>query len=187
MGRHHVWGSVARWAEASKVVEHGLAELDPKGRDIYRANGEAYRSLLMKLHEEIKLEMAAIPQGQRVLVTAHDAFNYFGHAYGIEVRGVQGMATTAEAGTSDIQTLARFIAKRKIPALFVESSVPPQVIQAVKGAVNAQGWDVVIGGELYSDAMGPSGSGADTYIGMVQANVRTIVDALSAPHTSEKH
>jgi manganese/zinc/iron transport system substrate-binding protein len=112
------------------------------------------------------------------LITAHDAFNYFGRAYGFEVRGLQGISTAAEAGTADVQGLAAFIIERQIPAVFVESSVPSRYIEAVQAAVNAQGEDISIGGELFSDAMGSTGTAEGTYNGMVRHNIDTIVGAL---------
>jgi manganese/zinc/iron transport system substrate-binding protein len=113
-----------------------------------------------------------------VLVTAHDAFNYFGRAYGFEVRGLQGISTVTEAGTSDVQELARFVAERRIPAIFVETSVSQRSIEAVQAAVRARNFNVVIGGGLYSDALGGEGSGADHYEGMIRHNIDTIVGAL---------
>jgi manganese/zinc/iron transport system substrate-binding protein len=113
-----------------------------------------------------------------VLITAHDAFNYFGQAYGFEVRGLQGISTATEAGTGDVQALAEFIAENEIPAIFVESSVPVRNVEAVQAAVQAKGFQVSIGGELFSDAMGDWGTEEGTYIGMVRHNVDTIVSAL---------
>ncbi|MPN54464.1 Periplasmic zinc-binding protein TroA [bioreactor metagenome] len=113
-----------------------------------------------------------------MLVTAHDAFNYFGNAYGFEVRGLQGISTDAEAGTADVSDLANFIVERQIKAIFVESSVPPKTIEALQAAVKAKGFNVAIGGELYSDSLGGEGSGAENYILTVKVNIDTIVDAL---------
>ena len=121
---------------------------------------------------------AEVPAPQRALVTAHDAFNYFGRAYGFEVRGLQGISTASEAGTADVQGLAAFVAERRIPALFVESSVPRRSLEAVQAAVRARGFSVAIGGQLYSDALGDPGTPAGTYEGMVRHNVDTIVEAL---------
>ena len=114
-----------------------------------------------------------------MLVTAHDAFNYFGHAYDFEVRGLQGISTASEAGTRDVEELAKFIAERKIAAMFVESSVPKRNIEAVQEAVKAKGFEVKIGGQLYSDAMGDAGTTEGTYLGMVKHNIDTIVHALA--------
>ena len=122
--------------------------------------------------------MSQIPEKQRVLVTAHDAFKYFGRAYQVEVKGLQGISTTAEFGLRDISELAEFISSRKIKAIFVESSVSPRAIEAVQEAVNRKAWELQIGGELYSDAMGPPQSGADHFYGMFRSNVETILSAL---------
>ncbi len=131
------------------------------------------------LHDWIGEQIALLPEDRRVLVTAHDAFSYFGRAYGVEVRGLLGVSTAAEAGTADVQELAAFIADRNLPAVFVESSVPPRFIEALTEAVNARGGDVTIGGSLYSDALGSPGGPAETYVGTVRANVETIVGAMS--------
>ena len=125
--------------------------------------------------------VATVPAEQRVLVTAHDAFEYFGRAYGIEVRGLLGVSTAAEAGTADVQQLAAFIAERKLPAVFVESSVPPRYVEALTEAVAARGGEVTIGGSLYSDALGNPGTPAGTYAGTIRENVETIVTALAEP------
>jgi manganese/zinc/iron transport system substrate-binding protein len=138
----------------------------------------AYLAELQALHEYVTARAASVPPEQRVLITAHDAFNYFGRAYGFEVRGLQGISTATEAGTADVQGLAAFIAERKIRAIFVESSVPQRTIEAVQAAVRARGFDVKIGGELFSDAMGNPGTPEGTYIGMVRHNIDTIVNAL---------
>ena len=125
------------------------------------------------------LEQAArVPPEQRVLITAHDAFKYFGRAYGFDVRGLQGISTAAEASTADMRALADFIAERKIPAIFIESSVPVRNVEAVQAAVNDRGFQVAIGGQLYSDALGAPDGDAATYVGMVRHNVDTIVGAL---------
>jgi manganese/zinc/iron transport system substrate-binding protein len=119
-----------------------------------------------------------VPMSGRVLVTAHDAFGYFGDAYGIDVLGLQGISTVAEYGVNDVRHLVDVIVERQVKAIFVESSVPERSINAVREGCLARGHDVVIGGTLYSDAMGQAGSGADTYTGMVRTNVNTIVEAL---------
>jgi manganese/zinc/iron transport system substrate-binding protein len=128
----------------------------------------------------VRQQVERVPAEKRVLITAHDAFNYFGRAYGFDVRGLQGISTASEAGTADVQALADFIAERQIPAIFVESSVPQRNIEAVQAAVRAKGFEVQIGGQLYSDALGSPDSSAATYIGMVRANVDTLVSALLA-------
>jgi len=133
---------------------------------------------LEKLDAYVANKVNEVPEGQRVLVTAHDAFRYFGKAYGFTVKGLQGISTATEAGTKDVQNLAKFIKANKIKAIFVESSIPVRNVKAVQEAVSARGWEVVIGGELFSDAMGTEGTHEGTYIGMVEHNVDTIVNAL---------
>ena len=174
----HVWFDVTLWQYAVKAVNKELADLDPGSKDLYQKNTDAYLKQLNELHAYIKVQIETIPQGSRVLITAHDAFGYFGQQYGVEVRGLQGTSTATEASASDVQTLAQFLADRKIKAIFVESSVPKATVEAVQAAVKARGWDVAIGGELFSDAMGNDGTPEGTYIGMVRHNVDTIVKAL---------
>jgi manganese/zinc/iron transport system substrate-binding protein len=175
----HIWFDVALWKLASIEVENTLAEADPKHANDYHQRGTVYRAQLDALETEIRAAVATLPLDRRVLVTAHDAFGYFGRAYGLEVIGLQGISTQSEAGTQDVQRLATLISKRKIPAIFIESAIPIRTIRAVQDAVVAQGWPVKIGGELFSDAMGTSGTPEGTYIGMVRHNVTTIVSALS--------
>ncbi|MFW5942962.1 MAG: metal ABC transporter solute-binding protein, Zn/Mn family [Chloroflexota bacterium] len=176
----HVWFDVTLWMVATEAVRDTLIELDPAHADVYEANAEAYLAELEALHEYVQEQAARVPAEQRVVVTAHDAFNYFGQAYDFEVRGLQGISTASEAGTADVQALARFIAEREIPAVFIESSVPQRNIEAVQAAVRAEGFDVQIGGELFSDAMGNPDTPEGTYEGMVRHNVDTIVSALLA-------
>jgi manganese/zinc/iron transport system substrate-binding protein len=166
------------WMKAVEAVRDTLIEFDPGSADLYRANAASYLDKLAEMDRYVKEQAARVPPEQRVLITAHDAFNYFGRAYGFEVRGLQGVSTAAEAGTGDVQGLARFIADRKIRAIFIESSVPVRNVEAVQAAVRARGWDVKIGGELFSDAMGTAGTPEGTYIGMVRHNIDTIVKAL---------
>lgn len=174
----HIWFDVALWAETLDVVVETLSELDAEGAATFRANAEAYRNQLRALHAWAKARIERVPADRRVLITAHDAFGYFGIAYGIEVRGLQGISTVAEYGVHDVSRLVDFIVQRRVKAIFVESSVPERSINAVREGCKARGWDVAVGGTLYSDAMGPAGSGADTYIGMVRSNVNAIVEAL---------
>ena len=175
----HVWMDVTRWQEAASVVGATLAEVDPAHAESYQASAAAYRGALDPLDGYVRTRIAEIPEGQRVLITAHDAFSYFCDAYGIAVRGLQGLSTDTEAGTADVQRLAEFVAERRIPAMFVESSISPRSIEAVQAAVRSRGFDVAVGGTLYSDALGPVGSGAETYIGMITHNVDTVVEALA--------
>lgn len=175
----HVWFDVTLWMKAVEQVSETLVEMDPTHRVSYEKNTEAYLAELQELHQYVLDQANTVPAGQRILITAHDAFNYFGRAYGFEVRGLQGISTEAQAGTADVQDLARFIAEKKIPAIFVESSVPQRNVEAVQAAVRAQGFEVRIGGSLFSDAMGSKGTFEGTYIGMVKHNIDTIVSALT--------
>lgn len=174
----HIWFDVSLWKDAAKTVAKGLTDADPNGKADYEANLDVYLKELDETDTYIRGRADELPEKHRVLVTAHDAFQYFGKAYGFEVRGLQGISTDAEAGTADVSDLANFIVERQIKAIFVESSVPPKTIEALQAAVKAKGFDVSIGGELYSDSLGDAQSGADTYILTVKANVDTIVDAL---------
>ena len=174
----HVWFDVNIWKDASRHIASQLCVMDPDHADSYQANLEIYLAELDELDTYIRQRTAELPEDQRVLVTAHDAFRYFGKAYGFEVKGLQGISTDAEAGTADVSNLATFIADRKIKAIFVESSVPPKNIEALQAAVTAKGFDVAIGGELYSDSLGDAASGNDTYPATCRANIDTIVDAL---------
>jgi manganese/zinc/iron transport system substrate-binding protein len=175
----HIWFDVTLWQVAAKRVADGLAGFDPGSAASYQANLETYLAELDALHDHATEAIASIPEQQRVLITAHDAFGYFGEQYGIEVRGLQGMSTATEATAGDIQALAVVIAERRIPAIFVESSVPPATIEAVQAAVHDRGFEVAIGGQLFSDAMGAEGTPEGTYLGMVRHNVDTIVSALA--------
>jgi manganese/zinc/iron transport system substrate-binding protein len=174
----HVWFDVTMWMKAVETVRDTLVTIDPANADDYRANTEAYLTELTALNEYVKSKANLLPEDKRVLITAHDAFSYFGRRYGFEVRGLQGISTVSEAGTQDVQNLAAFIVERKIPAIFVESSVPPKFIEAVQAAVEAKGFDVKVGGSLYSDAMGNPGTPDGNYIGMIRHNIDTIVGAL---------
>lgn len=180
----HLWFDVTLWMKAVGKVRDVLSEFDSDNTLMYWSNAERYLAKLAELHEYVKAQVERVPSGQRVLVTAHDAFNYFGKAYGFEVRGLQGISTVTEAGIADVQGLATFIAERKIPAIFVESSVSTRSLEAVKAAVKSKGFEVEIGGELFSDAMGNEGTPEGTYIGMVRHNVDTIVKALVAESTA---
>jgi manganese/zinc/iron transport system substrate-binding protein len=176
----HVWNDVRLWKEVVQVVADTLAEADPANAETYRENAEAYLAELDELHEYILGEIEKIPQEQRVLVTAHDAFGYYGHAYGLSVEAVQGLSTETEASTADVQALADIVAERNVPAIFIETTISPRTIEAVQEAVRAEtGRAVNIGGELYSDAMGEPGTPEGTYIGMMRHNTSTIVSALS--------
>ncbi|MEL3913720.1 manganese transporter [Treponema pedis] len=174
----HVWFDVSLWKYAVTSVYEGLCKTAPEKKDIFTENYNAYLKKLEELDSYIKKKAAEIPEEKRVLVTAHDAFNYFSKAYGFEVRGLQGISTVTEAGTKDVQDLADFIAERKLPAIFVESSVPEKNIKALQSAVSSRGYEVQIGGELFSDAMGDEGTFEGTYIGMLTHNIDTIAEAM---------
>ncbi len=174
----HIWFDVRLWELAVRFVGERLAALDGDHAAHYRDRAAAYGEVLTGLDAEVEQALAVIPPDFRVLITSHDAFGYFGRAYGFDVRGLQGISTATEAGTGDVQELAAFVSDRRIPAMFVESSISPRGIQAVREAVRDRGFEVRIGGTLYGDVLGPAGSPADTYIGMVRTNVSTIVAGL---------
>lgn len=174
----HVWFDVTLWQEAAQKVADTLANKDMKNANFYRQNLATYQQKMVKLNQWVQHEMAKVPLDKRVLITAHDAFGYFGNAYGLEVMGLQGISTAGEFGLQDIKQLKDIIVSRGINAVFVESSVSPKFIESLVKGVQAEGKNLVVGGELYSDAMGASGSGADNYIGMVEYNVNTIRDGL---------
>ena len=174
----HLWFDVTLWMKAVERVRDTLIEVDKGSAELYRTTTQNYLAKLEELHNYVTQQAERISPDQRVLVTAHDAFNYFGRAYGFEVRGLQGISTATEAGTADVQALVQFIVERRIPAMFVETSVPRRSIEAVQAAVKAKGFSVEIGGQLFSDAMGPSGTPEGTYIGMVRHNINTIVASL---------
>jgi manganese/zinc/iron transport system substrate-binding protein len=175
----HVWFDVTLWMKAVEVVRESLVEIDPAHRSDYEANAASYLTELTDLHQYVLDQAGTVPPEKRIIITAHDAFNYFGRAYGFQVRGLQGISTEAQAGTADVQDLVNFIVEKQIPAIFVESSVPQRNVEAVQAAVQNKGFDVQIGGSLFSDAMGSEGTPEGTYIGMVKHNIDTIVQALS--------
>lgn len=179
-GEHdpHVWFDVSLWAEVAPAIRDALIKADPAGEADYRRGSEQVQSSLAALHTEVKTALAAVPPERRVLVTAHDAFGYFGRAYGFEVLAVQGISTDSEAGLKDINQLVDVLVSRKIPAVFFESSVPRRAIDALIEGAGSRGHTVRLGGELFSDAMGASGTPEGTYAGMIRHNVKVIVDAL---------
>lgn len=174
----HIWNDPELWSQAVEIMRDTLIEADPANETLYRENTDAYLAEIAETAQYVRDQIERIPEDKRVMITAHDAFAYFGRAFGIEVMGLQGISTESEASTADVQNLAQFIAERQIPAIFVETSVPPRTIEAVQAAVQAQGFDVQIGGSLYSDALGETGSGAETYVGMLRANAATVASAL---------
>lgn len=174
----HLWMDVAGWMKVVEVVEACLSRFDPAGSAGYRARADTLLQKMEALDRYAREAVATIPAEARLLVTAHDAFNYFGRAYGIEVVGIQGISTASEAGLKDLIRLVDLIVDRKVPAVFVETSVSEKNVRALVEGAAARGWRVALGGSLYSDAMGPPGSYEGTYIGMIDHNVTTIVRAL---------
>jgi manganese/zinc/iron transport system substrate-binding protein len=183
----HIWFDVNLWSQGIDSVRDALIKIDPGSAEGYRTRAEAYRARLTALDEYVRTSIATIPEEARVMITAHDAFEYFGRRYGIEVEGLQGISTEAEAGVDDVRALVDLVVERQIPAIFIESSVPARTIEAVKEAASARGWNVEIGGELFSDALGNEGTPEGTYIGMILYNTATITNALggSAPAVPE--
>lgn len=174
----HVWFNTEMWETEARAVAVELGKFDAKNKDYYMKNFENYKIQLDELTNYVKKRIEEIPPKSRVLVTAHDAFNYFGEQFGLEVRAIQGVSTDSETGTKNISDLANFIAERNIKAVFVESSVPKKSIEALQEAVKARGKEIKIGGELYSDSLGDKQHNAETYIKTVKANADTIVNAL---------
>jgi manganese/zinc/iron transport system substrate-binding protein len=174
----HVWMDVGGWIKTVTVVADAMAAFDPVNADAYRRNAAAYQGRLQRLDDYAKKVIASIPDNQRVLVTAHDAFNYLSRAYGIEVMGIQGLSTESEAGLKDINRLVSLLVDRQIPAVFVETSVSDKNVKALIEGAAARGHQVVIGGELFSDAMGTTGTYEGTYEGMIDHNVTVITRAL---------
>ncbi len=174
----HIWFDVTLWKEASHHIAQELAEYDPEHAGIYLENNETYQKELDDIDRHVKDRAKEVPEDKRYLITAHDAFSYFGEAYDFEVIGIQGLNTQTEAGTRDISRLADIIAEREIGAVFIETSISTRNIEALKDAVRARGFEVEIGGELYSDSLGSASENAETYIKMMESNIDTIVSAL---------
>ena len=174
----HLWMVVSLWAQTLPTLSDALSEARPECATTIETNTERYQAQLLALHEWVKESIASIPEEQRILVTAHDAFSYFGRAYDIEVEGIQGISTETETGIADIRSMADSVVARNVPAIFVESTINPRTIQAVIDAARQRGHDVTIGGQLYSDAMGDEGTVDGTYMGMIYRNTQHIVEAL---------
>ena len=174
----HVWFDVSLWTRTLEPIVRELSSLAPEHTETFRANAAALEKELTELDAWVRQQIETIPPAQRVLVTAHDAFGYFGRRYGMEVMGIQGISTLSEAGLKDVDRVVGVVVQRGVKAVFVEASVPRRSIEAVQAAVRSQGKEVAIGGQLYSDSLGAAGSPAGTYMGMVRANVETIVNAL---------
>jgi manganese/zinc/iron transport system substrate-binding protein len=174
----HVWMDVDLWIQCMEPVVASLSELAPEHAAEFRANADRYLVELKALDEYARKTIKSIPEKQRTLVTAHDAFSYFSKAYGIEVKAVQGVTTESEPGVDDVNSLVTFLVESKTPALFVESSVSDRNLMAVLEGVSKHGGNVAIGGRLFSDAMGAEGTYEGTYIGMIDHNVTMIVRGL---------
>ena len=179
----HVWNDVAAWSKAVDAIAEAFCEQDPENCEAYKANAKAYQKELAELNAYAQKVLSSIPKDKRVLVTAHDAFNYFGRAYDVEVLGVQGLSTESEAGIEDFNNLVDVLVDRNIDAVFIESSVSVRNIKALIEGAKAKGHTVRIGGTLFSDAMGASGTYEGTYIGMIDHNATIIAKSLggSAP------
>ncbi len=174
----HVWMDVKLWSQCVDSVAKTMQKFDPDHAAEFISRAEAYQQKLGKLDGYVRTSIESIPEKQRVLVTAHDAFGYFARAYGMEVKSVQGISTDSEAGVADVNTLVDFLVDRKIGAIFVESSVSDKNLKAVIEGAAKRDWTVKVGGELFSDAMGASGTYEGTYIGMIDHNATTITRAL---------
>ncbi len=174
----HVWFDTELWKNEAEIVADELSKINEENSAYYMENLQKYKMELDELTSYIKSSINEIPEKSRVLVTAHDAFGYFGKQFGLEVKAIQGVSTDSETGTKNINDLADFIVKRDIKAIFVESSVPKKSIEALQEAVKSKGKEVKIGGELYSDSLGDKEHNTDTYIKTVKANADTIVNAL---------
>ncbi|HEU4657752.1 MAG TPA: zinc ABC transporter substrate-binding protein [Capillimicrobium sp.] len=174
----HVWFDVDLWRYAAREAAKALGDVDPAGRAYYQRRLRAYDRKLVELDREIARGIASIPPERRVLVTTHDAFGYFGDRYGIDVVAIQGVSTATEATTADVERVAKVIADRGVKAVFVESSTPPQTIEAVLASAARQGGQAHIGGSLYADAAGDADTPEGTYIGMVRHNLHEIVEGL---------
>lgn len=159
----HVWHDVSLWMIATEKVRDTLSLRDSKNEEYYQSKAKKYLKELKHLHSDLQTHTAQIPEKRRVLVTTHDAFGYLGKAYGFEVRGLIGINTEDEVGIADVKELAQYIIDNAIPTMFVDTSSPPRGIMAVQSAVKANGYDVRIGGGLFSDAMGTPGTPEGTY------------------------
>lgn len=175
----HIWNDLSIWMLVTKKIRDTLIEYDPENENIYQDNAEELLKNIEKMDNYIKSEIAKIPEGNRSIITSHDAFNYYGKRYGLEMLGIQGISSASEAGTKDIQDLAKLIVNKNIPAVFIETSVSPKLIYALIESVKSKGHKLVIGGELYSDSLGKPGTIEGTYLGMLEHNTDIIVEALT--------
>jgi manganese/zinc/iron transport system substrate-binding protein len=174
----HIWFDITNWEIITRYLIHQLSELDSKNAAFYKENGEAYLKELAALKITITEMINPLPIEKRILVTAHDAFNYFGKAFQFNVVGLQGLSTATEAGVKDVQKMAAFIIEQNVKSIFIESSVPRRTVEALQEAVKSKGHEIEIGGTLFSDALGDFGTVEGTYIGMYKHNVKTIIGSL---------
>ena len=174
----HIWFDIMLWTQAVEQVSNVIQEKDSINADFYKKNAALYIDTLLELHKNVKEQINQIPKEQRVLITAHDAFGYFGDAYDIEVKGLQGISTVTEAGLHDVTQMVDMLVNRNIKAVFVESSVSQKAINSVVEGCKSRDHQIIIGGELFSDAMGQPDSPEGTYLGMVRHNVEAIVSSL---------
>jgi manganese/zinc/iron transport system substrate-binding protein len=174
----HIWFSITNWEIITQYIADKLCELDADNAATYKLNAANYLKTLASLKTVIVAQVNSLPIEKRILVTAHDAFNYFGKEFQFNVVGLQGLSTATEAGVQDVRRLASFIEEKNVKAIFVESSVPKRTVEALQEAVRAKGKEVIIGGTLYSDALGSKGTAEATYVGMYKHNVKIIVSAL---------
>jgi manganese/zinc/iron transport system substrate-binding protein len=174
----HIWFDVSLWAATIDGVVEALEAADPESSAYFRSNADRYREELAELHQWVRSRINLLPPEKRILVTAHDAFNYFGRAYAMDVRGLQGISTLSEFGLKDRVDLVNFLVEKEIKAVFVETSVSEKNINSIVEGCQQRGHEIQIGGSLFSDAMGDPGTPEGTYPGMVRANVNTIVEAL---------
>lgn len=178
----HLWMDVRNWIKAADIVTATLEGELPAYKEEFAKAANLYKEQLQTLDNEIRQNLAAIPDHKRVLITAHDAFAYYGAAYDIEVIGIQGISTASEAGLHKIEAMVNLVSERQIPALFAETSVSDQNIKAIIEGVKRRGHDITLGGTLYSDSLGAPDSEAGTYIGMMRSNTNTIAKALDYTH-----
>lgn len=174
----HIWFDVALWQEATHYILQQLMQNDLHNAEAYLETGTTYLDSLSQLHAYVQHALNTIPEENRILITSHDAFEYFGRAYGIKVLGLQGISTAAEFGLKDVTDMVDTIIAEKVKAVFVESSVSEKSIRSVQEGCNQKNYKVKLGGTLFSDAMGNAGTPEGTYLGMVRHNVQTISQAL---------
>ena len=174
----HIWFDVSLWAKGIEVIEDKLSERFPEHSQAFQERADRYRDSLAHLHTWVQEQITSIPPESRIMITAHDAFSYFGRAYQMEVKGLQGISTVAEFGLKDRQELVNLIVDQKIKSVFVETSVSSKSLEAVVSDCKQRDWEVQIGGTLYSDAMGEAGTPEGTYLGMVRSNVNILVEGL---------